>query len=348
MYNYEIYFNELNNTEEKLIILISTNKKAWVEIYILLKLIETKKLWLATNNSFSAWLKTFAKRLKISESLLWHNRQAGKFYEEYLQRAKKKNIEVPPLRKLKVALENLNLIERIANQNTIIADKLIENLIEQKINQKELKATWNTIKTEKILNGEPVTHINGYTKTSSRNISEEEMIETYNKISAKDIPLLITNYNWLPKQLFPAKTIQNNNYKTYETKSKYLYIPDFPIEYTRQIHRINFVIAENYTIPDYNKANNLHLHSIIIILKEEQFINKNTINACQNGTDFFWIITKKELINKLKEELPETIGIIYITNEKKQLYIERIATQTKANENKTAKIQTLCTFISKI
>lgn len=348
MYNYDNYFNELNNTEKKLIILISTNKKAWVEIYILLKLIESKKLWLATNNSFSAWLKAFAKRIKISESLLWHNRQAGKFYEEYLQRANKKNIEVPSLRNLKVALENLNLIERIANQNTIIADKLIGNLIEQKISQKELKATWNTIKTEKILNGEPITHINGYTKTAIKALTEQEMLENYNQISAKDIPLLITNHEWIPTQLFPEKTIQNNNYKIHETKSKYLYIPDFPIEYIRQIHRINFVIAENHTIPDYDKANNLNLHSLIIILQNDQIINNNIITACQNSTDFLWIITKKELINKLKENLPETVGITYITDDKKQLFIERIALQTKANQIKTFKLQTLCTFISKL
>ena len=79
---------ELEKAEKELTILINTNKKAWVKIYIMIEQIETKELWKAIGNSFSGWLKNYAKKTGTNESMLWHRRQAGKFYSAYEARAK--------------------------------------------------------------------------------------------------------------------------------------------------------------------------------------------------------------------------------------------------------------------
>ena len=67
---------ELSNIAKK-------DKQNWSNFYVLLKEVETKKLWEGNFNSFTAWVKHFARESGMKESIIWNRKRAGEVYERY-------------------------------------------------------------------------------------------------------------------------------------------------------------------------------------------------------------------------------------------------------------------------
>lgn len=330
----ELIYNELQNIEAQLTTIITTNKKAWVEIYKLLKIIETRELWRITSYTFTGWLKSFSERNKISISLLWRIKQAGKFYEEFQNRNTDKDI--PNLSNVKLPVESLNLIERIAGSNEEIADNMMNRLLNKEISIKDLRSAWETTKAERKL-ATPPTH----------DLTKEEKIQLAHQISAKDIAIALSNANWIPKEIIPTQQFYNTNFKFKENKNKYYLVTDFPLQTKHnKIHRLSLMCAETHTISSTEKATNLHLHAITIIT--EKGFDTSIFEITKLYADFSWIAVPYTLENSIIDFLPDYYGLISMQSDQKTLKIIKIPKISNYSERINYKLQALCTFINKL
>ena len=129
---------DIFDIERELSILIDTDKKAWVQMYLLLNKVEQEKLWKSTHNRFGAWLSHYAKKKNINESLLWHRRQAGRFYSKFAERAALQHHDVTKIEEINIPPDSLNIAERIAAKDDAVADELIGKLLNNEITRQEL------------------------------------------------------------------------------------------------------------------------------------------------------------------------------------------------------------------
>ena len=111
--------------EKKIEPLIKT-QESWVEIYRLLKCVDEQCLYEYEYPSFTAWLKSFSERYKITPSLLWLQKKAGKFYENYCKYYRLLSIPVLPLEKIKIVPYVLTMIEKITAGNMQEAKILVD------------------------------------------------------------------------------------------------------------------------------------------------------------------------------------------------------------------------------
>ena len=321
---------ELEKAEKELTILINTNKKAWVKIYIMIEQIDTKELWKAIGNSFSRWLKSYAKKTGTNESMLWHRRQAGKFYRAYEVRAKERTKEIQKLSEIKISATNLNLIEKISAGNDKIADKMIEQLLKKEITHKELTTIWETTKEERLKKGKPIHFTNHYDKNKSI-----ETIITSEQILKQDIIILLGKPQWF-KNFIHIYMTEKNNLKPKEYSEFYYLKTDFPIQNEQGIQRIEFLIIENLTVK--NKGFDVSIHEINIF-KRKQHQEKET-----SGTEYQWTIILNEQDQKNITKVNPNIGIILFQKEKQTLKIIKFPHKIKTNTE--IKTQILSSFIN--
>lgn len=75
--------NNLSDIEKQLMELFISERKNWVSIYLLLKIVDEEMLWRGSYNSYTQWVKEFAVRSKVHESSIWHTKKMGSVYEKY-------------------------------------------------------------------------------------------------------------------------------------------------------------------------------------------------------------------------------------------------------------------------
>ena len=139
---------DIFDVERELSVLIDTDKKAWVQMYLLLDKVEHEKLWKSTHNRFGAWLSHYAKKKNINESLLWHRRQAGRFYSKFAERAALQHHDVTKIEEINIPPDSLNIAERIAAKDDAVADELIGKLLNNEITRQELLSVWGRVKAD--------------------------------------------------------------------------------------------------------------------------------------------------------------------------------------------------------
>lgn len=115
----------MKEINKRLNILISNDKKSWVEVYELMDLVDREKLYEGVYRSYTTWVNCLAANNHVHVSTLWNRKKAGKVYAEYLQRVEKQGKCVAALSELKLSPDTLNLISKIAGSNTEVADALI-------------------------------------------------------------------------------------------------------------------------------------------------------------------------------------------------------------------------------
>ena len=125
---------DLSTIEKEIQTVIEANKASWIRIYQLMSEVESEKLYENTYSSYTQWVNKISENMHIHVSLLWRRKKAGAFYSEYLKRMQARGKDVSFNDLEHVSPDNLVLAERIAGNNTAVADQLIE-----KIQQGELK-----------------------------------------------------------------------------------------------------------------------------------------------------------------------------------------------------------------
>lgn len=291
--------------ENELESILSSDKKSWVRIYELMDTVEREKLYSDQYSSYTKWVNALADKAKVHVSLLWNRKKAGRVYSAYEERAKERGRTVPSMNAIQVSADNFNLIEKIAGNNTDVADELIDKVLQGDMKRSDLKNAWQTVKADREASGKKIVRVNAYDKESV-----DVKTET---ITAADIVLALSRRNWLI-----------NNVDTYTdryTVSKYRVLTEFAVQTGTSHHarRIDALILENRTV-EAEKAYNVHIHAVEIKVSKHDLLSDHKMQEYTDYADFFWIAVPEELKADAESIMLNDWGLITI-DEKKELHV---------------------------
>lgn len=291
--------------ETELESILSSDKKSWVRIYELMDTVEREKLYSDQYSSYTKWVNALADKAHVHVSLLWNRKKAGRVYASYEERANAQGKSVPAMEDIAVSADNFNLIEKIAGNNTDVADELIDKVLQGDMKRSDLKNAWQTVKADREASGKKIVRVNAYDKESV-----DVKTET---ITATDIVLALSRRNWLI-----------NNVDTYTdryTVSKYRVLTEFAVVTGTSHHarRIDALILENRTV-EAEKAYNVHIHAVEIKVSKHDLLSDHKMQEYTDYADFFWIAVPEELKADAESIMLNDWGLITI-DEKKELHV---------------------------
>lgn len=212
---------------------------------------------------------------------------------------------MPSMNAVKVSADNFNLIEKIAGNNTDVADELIDKVLQGDMKRSDLKNAWQTVKADREASGKKSVRVNAYDKEGI-----DVKTET---ITAADIVLALSRPNWLKKNV--------DTYTDRHIQSKYRVLTEFAVQTGTSHHarRIDGLVMENLTVAA-EKAYNVHIHAVEIKVSKHDLLSDHKMQEYTDYADFFWIAVPVELKDDaLSIMLPEW-GLITI-DEKKELHV---------------------------
>lgn len=291
--------------ENELESILSSDKKSWVRIYELMDTVEREKLYSDQYSSYTKWVNALADKAKVHVSLLWNRKKAGRVYAAYEERAKERGRTVPSMNAIQVSADNFNLIEKIAGNNTDVADELIDKVLHGSMKRSDLKNAWQTVKADREASGKKIVRVNAY--------DNEDIDVKTETITAADIVLALSRRNWLI-----------NNVDTYTdryTVSKYRVLTEFAVCTGTSHHarRIDALILENRTV-EAEKAYNVHIHAVEIKVSKHDLLSDHKMQEYTDYADFFWIAVPEELKADAESIMLNDWGLIEI-DEKKELHV---------------------------
>lgn len=215
---------ELAQAEQILVELLTNDRHNWARIYRLMQRVEDEHLYTSGGyRSFTAWVNALASRSNVHVSLLWRRKKAGKFYEEFRQRAIAKGYEVPELESAGVSSDDLSLAEKIAGGSEAVQDELVKKVLAKDMTRKDLKEAWALAKAEREKRGlKPAKTSRHDTDANSgqESFSAATAIATSAALTAYDIIRALSNdSHWaavgpgptLKHRVFPEFTVQTGS-----------------------------------------------------------------------------------------------------------------------------------------
>lgn len=290
--------------EAELETLLTSDKKSWVKIYELMEQVDRDKLYEGKFASFTAWVNNLAERTKVHVSILWSRKKAGAAYASFEQRQKEKGNVVKPMKDVGVSPDNFVLVEKIAGNNTTVADELIEKVVAGELKRSDLKNAWATVRAERAKKGLPETAKNAHDKVVPKG-TEGQIEPKTGEIKASDIVLaLTTNSNWIPDK--KEKQFVDLKYKV---------MPEFPVRTgsSHNARRIDSLVLENLSA---TAANELAIHGIEIKVDKNDLINDHKMAEYAIYCDYFWIAVPAKLEPVAQEIRLDSWGILVIDSEK--------------------------------
>ena len=131
---------------EELHVLLKEHR-SWVRVYDLISHVHAEKLYRPDYRSFSAWLKAEAQREGVAESLLWHRKSAGDFYNKWAARQE----NAPSLAEgSRLSEENLNLVRKIYAKDPERGDELMREIVENGLSTKMLRHEWRNLRPKDV------------------------------------------------------------------------------------------------------------------------------------------------------------------------------------------------------
>lgn len=291
--------------ENELESILSSDKKSWVRIYELMDTVEREKLYSDQYSSYTKWVNALADKAHVHVSLLWNRKKAGRVYSAYEERAKERGRTVPSMNAIQVSADNFNLVEKIAGNNTDIADELIDKVLHGDMKRSDLKNAWQTVKAERVASGKKSVRVNAYDKEAV-----DVKTET---ITAADIVLALSRPNWLKNSV--------DTYTDRYAPSKYRVLTEFAVQTGTSHHarRIDALVLENHTV-EAEKPYNLHAHAIEIKVSKHDLLSDHKMQEYTDYADFFWIAVPEELKADAESIMLNDWGLITI-DEKKELHV---------------------------
>lgn len=306
--------NKIDVIETELESILSSDKKSWVRIYELMDTVEREKLYSDQYSSYTKWVNALADKAHVHVSLLWNRKKAGRVYASYEERANAQGKSVPAMEDVAVSADNFNLIEKIAGNNTDVADELIEKVLQGDMKRSDLKNAWQTVKADREASGKKIARVNGYDR-----YQEEETATKPDNITATDIVLALGKSSWLDNTNGGIAVF----YDRY-TQSKYRLMTEFAVQTGTSHHarRIDALILENRTV-EAEKAYNVHIHAVEIKVSKHDLLSDHKMQEYTDYADFFWIAVPVELKDDaLSIMLPEW-GLITIDDQKELHVIQK-------------------------
>lgn len=324
----------LIDVEKQLIDLFITEKKNWVSIYLLLKLVEEKSLWKENYNSYTQWIKEFAIRSKVHESTIWHTKKMGSVYEKYAEMRKNKGLEVDDIKNTKVSANNLVILEKISKYSPEKTEELAEKIFTKEISKTDLQEIYRAVRPKK--NNDKT--YNSIIKTDNEVRSEkiEESIKASNILSS-----LYEYENWLGKKK------EKKYFKSTYEQDKIQCFAEFPLftGTTRHSRRIDFLCVENLTTQNLWELN---IHGVEIKISEYDLLNDKKYSEYIEFLDYFYLAVPKELKEIALKNKLKSCGLLIIFKDENsnKFNIEVVELPTKLNAPR--KEETLRSIILKL
>ena len=296
---------DLSTIEKEIQTVIEADKASWIRIYQLMSEVESEKLYENTYSSYTQWVNKIAENMHIHVSLLWRRKKAGAFYSEYLKRMQARGKDVSFNDLEHVSPDNLVLAERIAGNNTAVADQLIEKIQQGELKRKDLSSALAAAKRCRAEKGIP-DPINGYDKKKQQKTSEVSGTKpNQKKITALDITAALEIYrHWIGEPVEKQGRVP-----------KYKVFTEFGVDSpgTRNARRIDALVAETLTTEHLRQ---IKLHGIEIKVSRSDLEHDNKMSEYTQYIDYFWIAIPPYLITDAKNlTLPEW-GILAVDQEK--------------------------------
>lgn len=306
---------EIIKIEKELKHLVEQDKNSWARFYLLMKRVEDEQLYKELKfNSFTAWLKDFALKNKIHESVLWNKKKAGKVYERYVETKQKQGIEVAPIEDANVGVDSLVLLDKISKKDAELGAELTEKAVNKEITRADLRNAYKTIRGD--LNKKDNTD----NKTAIEVIEEDNKLHEENNntiintiensekdntdnVTATNIVMALNNHNWL------GEKEEIKGFKGRFIERKYKAFTEFPVYTgsTKHSRRIDVLVAENISIEEHY---NLQLHGIEIKVAKSDLLNDTKYTEYAEFVNKLWIAVPHNLVSECVKNTPKNIGVL--------------------------------------
>ena len=295
--------NNLVDIEKQLIELFISERKNWVSIYLLLKIVDEEILWRGNYNSYTQWIKEFAVRSKVHESSIWHIKKMGAVYEKYSKKMEAKGMKVDDIKNTKVSANNLVVLEKISKYSPERTEELVEKIFKKEITKNDLEEIYRAVRPSKINNE----NNNSIAFKTDGEIRTEKI---KNNIKASTILSTLYEYeNWLGQ-----KKVRKYFKSSYE-QDKIQCFSEFPVYTgsTKKSRRIDFLAVENMTTDNLWELN---IHGIEIKVTESDFINDEKYTEYTEFVDYFYLAVPEELKDIALKNKFKDCGLIVISKDK--------------------------------
>lgn len=289
--------------ERELEELVKNDKNNWTRFYVLIDKVEKEELYKQKNfKSFTSWMKNFAIKNKVHESVLWNRKKAGKVYEQYQKLQAQKGIETANIEDITVSMDSLVLLDKIQKKAPALAAELVEKTMKKEVTRQDLRTAYKQIR-----DAEPPKKPGRKKKLSAEEEAAKEAEFIQSSATATKITQLLTSSKWLLGYETTRKA-----FKVAEQQDKYISLPEFRV-YTgtsTKSRRIDVVALENVTVDV--KLHQLHAHGIEIKVDKHDLLNDCKYTEYTEFVHFMWLAVPRELVSIAEETAPPTIGIIAV------------------------------------
>lgn len=323
---------EIIKIQKELKHLVEQDKNSWARFYLLLKKVEDEQLYKELKfNSFTAWLKDFALKNKIHESVLWNKKKAGKVYERYIETKKEQGVEVAPIEQANVGVDSLVLLDKISKKNADLGAELTEKAINKEITRADLRNAYKTIrgdlKKDTVKSAIKVIEEDNQLQEENNNTIinniENSKKDDIDNVTATNIVMALNNHAWLgDKEVIKG-------FKGRFIERKYKAFTEFPVYTgtTKHSRRIDVLVAENISIEEHY---NLQLHGIEIKVSKSDLLNDTKYTEYAEFVNKLWIAVPKGLVAVCIKNTPKNIGIMYL--EDGEIKVKRQAQELKPKQ----------------
>lgn len=326
---------EIKKIENQLKKLVEQDKNSWAKFYLLMKKVEDEELYKELDfKSFTAWLKDFAIKNKIHESVLWNKKKAGKVYESYVKTKHDQGVEVAPIEQANVGVDSLVLLDKISKKNADLGAELTEKAVNKEITRADLRNAYKTVRGDlkkdivvknpiKVIEDDNKLHEDG--NGDIINIEAKEDHE--DNVTATNIVMALNNHNWLGEK----EVVKG--FKGRFIERKYRALTEFPVftGTTKKSRRIDVLVAENIKAKEHY---NINLHGIEIKVAKWDFLNDTKYTEYAEFVDRLWIAIPESLLDVCTENTPKGVGILIFKDGK--IEIEREAKKIKPDRKQEA------------
>ena len=305
---------ELEKIEHELEVMVSIDRKNWVNFYLLVKKVKEKELWKVSNaKSFTQWVKELSRKTKIHETIIWNRFKAGEIYQGYVENKKKVGEDVKNITEVSVSPYYLVIVEKINKHAPELASKLIDKVLRGELKRKDLVTAYEAIRPEKpnYSKRQKIEYVDSDSSETNETISNDEI---KNKITAAKIVTTLSTMKWLGKE-------SNNGFKGYRTKNemevqknKAQAFTEFAV-YTgtsRKSRRIDVLAIENITKDEFEK-HELNLHGIEVKVSKSDLLNDTKYTEYGEFVDYMWLAIPIELVEDARNTKFSECGIIVVS-----------------------------------
>lgn len=310
----DINYISLKDIEEQITFLLTEDKKTWTTFYKLIKRVEVQMIWKDEYSSFTQWIKDFAVRNKIHESILWKRKKAGEVYNKYSELMASKGVKVKSLEESNVSDDALITLDKIMKNDPSHTDELAEKVFNNSITRKELREIYTSVRKK----DDDVPAV-----PQVEDIKLDEDVEE--KKSSNDVPISTADMiNCLfDTDIWIGEKKKRQFFKSSFEQNKIKLLTEFPV-YTgtsKFSRRIDLLAVENISTENLWELN---IHGVEIKISKGDLLKDKKYTEYTEFVDYLWLAVPEDLKEIALNNKFKGCGLLVVKREEdtKRLFLE--------------------------